>query len=141
VVNAAILRAFSVLAVFAGLCSMPGSAAAKPAVHAWAVLGANSAGADTVLRAFAWPEPGRHSKAKVKVAELRDAAGRPSGVRIDYNFPDAACLQAVSDVPLLGGRCYSALTFGLKGDGTPNRIAAWLGACWRWTNCWRSNPG
>ncbi len=84
-------------------------------------------------RCFAWPEPGRATKAKVRIAldESTAKAGRAS-LRVDYEFPDELCRQVVVDFPLRAGRCYGRIEFWLKGDKSGNRVVVWLGAAGGW---------
>ncbi|HIE08347.1 MAG TPA: hypothetical protein EYP65_00690, partial [Armatimonadetes bacterium] len=45
-------------------------------------------------RCFAWPEPGRAAKAKVRLLlDEREAKVGGASLRVDYEFPDELCRQ------------------------------------------------
>lgn len=88
---------------------------------------------EIVPQAFAWPEPGRTTRAKVQVqlTPMEKRVGR-TAVRVDYDFPDAECRQVVVDFPIRTRRCYGQLGLWVKGDASGNKLVVWLGAAGGW---------
>jgi len=84
-------------------------------------------------RVFAWPEPGRVPKARVKADFVAgEVKVGETAIRVSYEFPDENCKQVVLDFPLRMDKCYRNLEFWVKGDGSRNKLVVWLSAAGGW---------